>query len=205
MSQIGLPFDWQERGGEAPFIAGEANRLALAHIERWREWPIPISVLSGPARAGKTALGRHFGAISGGTVIDEADAQTEDMLFHRWNEARDSGVPLLLITDKVPGEWQVALPDLRSRLAAAPHVRIEEPDNALMRALIETGLARAGSAFAADVPEWIARRLERSYAAVAAALDVLNRASIESARKISVISAKEMLQNCHLLPIEDED
>jgi hypothetical protein len=22
MSQIGLPFDWQERGGEAPFIAG---------------------------------------------------------------------------------------------------------------------------------------------------------------------------------------
>lgn len=205
MSQIGLPFDWQERGGEAPFIAGEANRLALAHIERWREWPIPISVLSGPARAGKTALGRHFAAISGGTVIDEADAQAEDMLFHRWNEARDSGVPLLLITDKAQGEWQVALPDLRSRLAAAPHVRIEEPDNALMRALIETGLARAGSAFAADVPEWIARRLERSYAAVAAALDVLNRASIESARKISVISAKEMLQNCHLLPIEDED
>ena len=46
------------------------------------------------------------------------------------------------------------------------------------------------AAFAADVPEWIARRLERSYAAVAAALDVLNRASIESARKISVISAK---------------
>jgi chromosomal replication initiation ATPase DnaA len=107
--------------------------------------------------------------------------------------------------DRAPGEWQVALPDLRSRLAAAPHVRIEEPDNALMRALIETGLARAGSAFAADVPEWIARRLERSYAAVAAALDVLNRASIESARKISVISAKEMLQNCHLLPIEEED
>lgn len=205
MSQIGLPFDWQEQGGQGQFISGEANRLALAHIERWREWPIPISVLSGPPLSGKSTLGRHFETISGGSVIDNANRQAQDMLFHQWNVARDSGVPLLLIAREAPENWTISLPDLRSRLAAVPHVRIEEPDDVLMRALIETGLARAGSAYAPDVPEWIARRLERSYAAVASALDTLNRASIASSRKISVASAKEALQNCHLFPIEGED
>ncbi|MFO1260189.1 MAG: chromosomal replication initiator DnaA [Sphingomonadaceae bacterium] len=205
MSQIGLPFDWQEQGGQSQFISGEANRLALAHIERWREWPIPISVLSGPPLSGKSTLGRHFETISGGSVIDNANRQPQDMLFHQWNVARDSGVPLLLIAREAPEHWTVSLPDLKSRLAAVPHVRIEEPDDALMRALIETGLARAGSAYAPDVPEWIARRLERSYAAVASALDTLNRASIASSRKISIASAKEMLLNCHISPIVGED
>ena len=205
MSQIGLPFDWQEQGGQGQFISGEANRLALAHIECWREWPIPISVLSGPPLSGKSTLGRHFETISGGSVIDNANRQPQDMLFHKWNVARDSGVPLLLIAREAPEHWTVSLPDLKSRLAAVPHVRIEEPDDALMRALIETGLARAGSAYAPDVPEWIARRLERSYAAVASALDTLNRASIASSRKISIASAKEMLLNCHISPIVGED
>lgn len=205
MSQIGLPFDWQEQGGQGQFIPGEANQLALAHIERWREWPIPISVLSGPPLSGKTTLGRHFETISGGSVIDNANRQPQDMLFHKWNVARDSGVPLLLIAREASEHWTVSLPDLKSRLAAVPHVRIEEPDDALMRALIETGLARAGSAYAADVPEWIARRLERSYAAVASALNTLNRASIASSRKISIASAKEMLLNCHISPIVGED
>lgn len=205
MSQIGLPFDWQEHGGHGQFISGEANRLALAHIERWREWPIPISVLSGPPFSGKSTLGRYFEAISGGSVIDDANRQPQDTLFHQWNVARDSGVPLLLLAREAPEHWAVSLPDLQSRLAAVPHVSIEEPDDALMRALIETGLARAGSAYASDVPEWLARRLERSYAAVAFALEALNRASIASSRKISIASAKEMLLNCHISPIVGED
>lgn len=205
MSQIGLPFDWQRQGGQEQFIAGEANRLALAHIERWRTWSIPISVLSGPPLSGKTVLGSHFEMSSGGVVIDNASRQPPDMLFHRWNIARDSGVPLLLIAREAPERWTVSLPDLRSRLAAVPHVRIEEPDDALMRALIETGLARAGSAYAADVPEWLSRRIERSYAALAMALELLNRASLASSRKISIASAKETLQNSHLFPIEGED
>ncbi|RXR31044.1 HdaA/DnaA family protein [Sphingobium fluviale] len=205
MSQIGLPFDWQEQGGQGQFIAGEANRIALAHIESWRSWPIPISILSGPPRSGKTALARHFATISGGVVIDEANRQPNEALFHQWNIARDSGVPLLLIAREAPELWTVALPDLRSRLAAAPHVRIEEPDDALMLALIETGLAQAGSAYAPDVPEWLSRRIERSYAALAAALDQLNRASLAAARKISIASAKEALQNSHLFSIEDKD
>lgn len=204
MSQIGLPFDWEGQAETGSFLAGEANRIALLHIEKWREWPIPISVLSGPARSGKSSLGRHFAAISGGAVIDDAEQEANESLFHRWNVARDSGRPLLLIAREPPARWVVTLPDLRSRLAAAPHIRIDEPDDALVRQLIETGLARAGSAYASDVPDWLARRIERSYAAVADLLVQLNSLSLAASRKISVPLLKETLQKSGISPIIDD-
>jgi hypothetical protein len=205
MSQIGLPFDWAGQAKAGQFLLSQANSLAAQHIERWREWPVPISILSGPARSGKSTLGQHFSAISGGEVIDDAEVEADEALFHAWNIARDTYRPLLLIAEHAPERWPVVLPDLRSRLAAAPHVFIAEPDDALVRALLETGLAQAGSAYAADLPEWLARRIERSYGAVAGVLDALNRLSLASARKISVTTAKEALQNSGFLPIVAED
>ena len=205
MSQIGLPFAWGEQAGPGEFIVADANRLAARHVAQWREWPIPISILSGPPRSGKSLLGRHFATISGGTVIEDANHRDNQALFHAWNSARDSGIPLLLIAREAPQNWTVSLPDLRSRLAAAPHVRIEEPDEALVIALIETGLGQAGSAFAADVPAWLARRIERSYSGTAELLHHLNALSLASGRKISVATAKEALQRTGFLPIEEED
>ncbi|MGE4430129.1 MAG: chromosomal replication initiator DnaA [Sphingobium sp.] len=207
-SQIGLPFDWRAQVQAGSFLVSDANRLVLRHIEGWRDWPIPISILSGPARSGKSTLGRHFSALSGGLVIDNADqnaGQEEDMsLFHQWNIARDSGRPLLLVGQDAPALWPVTLPDLRSRLAAAPHVRIAEPDDALVRQLIETGLAQGGSAYAADVPEWLTRRIERSYAAVADMLVRLNRLSLAASRRISVPLLKEALRQQGFSPMEGE-
>lgn len=202
MSQIGLPFDWgAQAGGEGGFLPGEANALALRLVEGWREWPVPVAVVSGPPRSGKSALGRYFVHMSGGSLIDDLPSGEEEALFHAWNRARDSGVPLLLLSRQAPAQWTVSLPDLRSRLAAVPHVRLAEPDHDLVRALIEQGLARAGTGFAPDAPEWIARRIERSYANVAAVLARLNQASLSSSRKISVPFAKEALHAAGFLPI----
>nr|WP_221231094.1 chromosomal replication initiator DnaA [Sphingobium subterraneum] len=210
-----MPFDWAgqgaqkagagEPGGGDAFIVSDANRLAARHIEQWRDWPIPVAVLSGPPRSGRTTLARHFAAISSGTIIDPVEGMTDEALFHAWNRALDTHTPLLLVAGSTPAQWTVTLPDLRSRLAAAPHVAIAEPDHDLVRALIETGLARAGSAFSADAPEWISRRLERRYAVVAAVLALLNQASLSSSRKISVPFAKEALHNAGFLPIVDDD
>lgn len=205
MTQIGLPFDWRDQAQPGQFIVSDANAFAMRHIEAWQGWPVPISILTGPARSGKSTLGRHFVALSGGTVIDDAPSLDNAFLFHAWNMARDSGTPLLLIARDVPESWPVTLPDLKSRLAAAPHVRIAEPDDALVRALIETGLAQAGSAFAPDLSEWLARRIDRTYEAVAGLLVHLNRLSLASSRKISVALAKEALQNLRFLHIEDGD
>ena len=207
--QISLPFDWRgddsARSAGDGVLLGEANRIALAHLERWRDWPLAVSILTGPPRSGRSTLGRHFAAMSGGSVIDEAQGADEHALFHAWNAAQTERKPLLLIGHEAPSRWAVALPDLRSRLAAAPHVALAEPDEALGKALIERALQRAGAAFAADVPDWLLRRIERSYSAIEAATRLLDAAALSSGRKISVALAKETLQSAGLLPIVPSD
>lgn len=201
MRQISLPFDRPGQGTGDEFLVSEANRIAVRHLEGWRGWPLAVSVLSGPRLSGRSTLGRHFAAMSGGAVIDDAQGCDEQMLFHAWNEAQTAQRPLLLIGDAGPGQWQVALPDLRSRLAAAPHVAIAQPDETLARALIDRSLSAAGASYAADLPDWLLRRIERSYATIAQVTRLLDEAALSSGRKISVAMAKEALQVAGFLPI----
>lgn len=202
MRQISLPFDWSGgEQGEGDFLVSEANGLAVRHLDSWRDWPLMISVLTGPPLSGRSTLGRHFAQMSGGELIDEAEGADEHQLFHAWNRAQTDGVPLLLIGHSAPTLWTIALPDLRSRLAAVPHVAITEPDEALARALIERRLAQAGAPFVAELPDWLLRRIERTYSAIAAVTGLLNEAALSSGRKISIAMAKEALQNAGILPI----
>ena len=203
MSQISLPFEWQGQGEE--LLVSEANQLAVAHLERWRDWPVSVTVLTGPPLSGRSALGRQFVAMSGGSVIDDAEGQDEHMLFHAWNEAQTEHRPLLMIGRTSPLRWTVALPDLRSRLAGSPHVAIEEPDEALALALIERRLGASGASFAPDLAPWLLRRIERSYGAIAAVTALLDEASLSSGRNIFIALAKEALQSAGILPIVPPD
>ena len=130
---------------------------------------------------------------------------SSDLLFHAWNRALSENRPLLLIAREPPERWTIALPDLRSRLHSVPHVRIGEPDEALLRGLIEAGLNRAGTRWSPDFPEWLTKRIERSYAALDEVLACLNAASLSHGRKISVPFAKESLQRGGFLPIVYSD
>ena len=205
MRQISLPFDRPGHAGAQDvgdeFLVSDANRIAVRHLENWQGWPLAISVLSGPPLSGRSTLGRHFVAMSGGTAIDVAQSQDDRTLFNAWNEAQTARRPLLMIGDAPPQQWQVALPDLRSRLAAVPHVALEQPDEALAHALIERSLASAGASYAADLPDWLLRRIERSYAVIAAVTRLLDEAALSSGRKISVAMAKEALHAAGFLPI----
>jgi hypothetical protein len=205
MTQISLPLDWSGRGKGDDFLVSDANNIAVRHLDGWRDWPVMTSVLSGPPLSGKSTLGRHFARVSGGQVIDDAQDRDEEALFHAWNRAQTMRSPLLLIAQAAPQHWSIALPDLRSRLSAAPHVRIAEPDEILARALIERSLSQAGAPFAQDLPDWLLRRIERTYGAIAAVTRLLDQAALSSGRKISVAMAKETLQAAGFLPIVPTD
>lgn len=205
MTQISLPLDWSRRAEGRDFLVSEANALAVRHVEGWRDWPSMTSIISGPRGSGRSTLGRLFARLSGGDVIDDAQAQADEMLFHAWNRAQTDHRPLLLIADAAPQGWTVTLPDLRSRLAAAPHIAIGDPDEALVIALLEQTLSRMGMAHAAELPAWLARRIERKYAVIGAIAECLNAVALSSGRKISVAMAKEALQSAGFLPILPSD
>jgi chromosomal replication initiation ATPase DnaA len=195
VSQLPLPISWSRRGGRESLLIHSANAEAIALLRSWPNWPSPCALLVGPPRSGRTLIAHMIEDEIGAQIVDDADRDPEERLFNLWNDARDSGQPLLLVAQEAPPAWAVALPDLRTRLATAAVARIAAPDEAVSAALIAHGLELAGSAFAPDVPEFVARRTPRCYEEIDAVIARLNGLSVSSGQKMSIGLARQTL--CH--------
>lgn len=193
MTQIGLPLDWPEDERGDRFILSAANAAVARHLEHWALWAVPVTILTGPRKSGRSLIGRLFAAKTGGRLIDDAWAVPEETIFHAWNAAMQARRPLLIVADAAPPEWQVALPDLASRLTATPRAAILPPDDALIAALIERGLARRGLFAPPRVVEWLTRRVERSYVGALGAVEALDRVALSRARPLTLAIAREAL------------
>src|SRR3982750_3454755 len=131
MAQIALPLDWPVADRDEDFLISESNRGAFEHLKRWSLWPVMATLVTGPRKSGRSLLGRLFVRKTGGRLFDNAEDHDEEALFHAWNDAQARRKALLIIADSPPPLWQVKLPDLRSRLAATPHVALGGPDDTL--------------------------------------------------------------------------
>ena len=192
MNQIALPLGWPaEQQGE--FLVVESNARAVRLLEHWATWPVRTAVLAGPPKSGRSLLGRIFAARSGGSVIDDAGTVAEEELFHAWNRAQEERRPLLLIASALPPDWPVALPDLRSRLAASPAAAIGAPEDTLIAALFERGFARRHLDARPDRITWLTARTERSHTAVMDTIDRLDRAALAGRRRLTIPLARETL------------
>lgn len=163
MKQLALPLDWRQRTEPLPFIVGEANHLAVRHLDHPGHWPVKTSLLVGPRKSGRSLLGRQFAERTGARLIDDADTLSEEALFHAWNRAQETGRFQLMIANEAPPHWQIALPDLASRLAATPTVAIGAPDEKLLIDIIAAQLERHGLPMDTDARAYLAARIERDY------------------------------------------
>lgn len=166
MSQLRLPLDPPPGAREDRFLIGEGNARAVQILERWATWPVKAAIICGPRKSGRSLLARTMVARSGGTMIDEADRQSETALFHAWNEAQAANRPLFMVADEAPPLWHVTLPDLRSRLGASAVARIEQPDDALAQDILRQFIDRHELVANDDVVAWVMRRIERSYLSI---------------------------------------
>ena len=151
--QIALPLDWPQSEGDARFIVSAANEDAFEHFRKFSLWPVKATILSGPRRSGRTLLARSFIERVGGRLFDEADQRDEEELFHAWNQAQDTGRPLVMVADQVPPAWSPRLPDLKTRLAITPFVRIHHPDDVLFPALVQLHFADHDVLTPGDAPD----------------------------------------------------
>ena len=199
MNQIALPLNWPVAEKDEDFLVSDANRAAFDHFKRWSLWPVMATILTGPRKSGRSLLGRIFVRKTGGRLFDNAEEHDEETLFHAWNEAQEKRRPLLLIADAPPPAWAVKLPDLRSRVTATPHVRIEQPDDRLIGDLVLKLLADRGVAAPPELAEFLVPRIERSYVAVQQVVDVLDRAMLSHHRRMTVPMAKRALADAGLV------
>lgn len=177
MSQIALPFAHRLDTDPERIVVGNANAAVVEALREPSAWPFRTAILAGPPRSGKSLLGKWFAAQGTGEAIDSADALDETELFHRWNRAQEDGRPLLMIVDG--GQWNIALPDLRSRMGAALHLEIGAPDDAMLADLIENLAARRGLALGEGALTYLVPRAERSFTEVERLVETIDRLSLE--------------------------
>ena len=191
--QIALPLDWPQAQDESRFILSEANRSAFEHFRNWSLWPVKASLLTGPRRSGRSLLARTFIERVGGRLFENADRHDEEELFHAWNAAQDSGKPIVMIVDEVPPAWQINLPDLRTRLAITPIARIEQPDDALFRAIVQLLFADRGMHIPDDALKYIGDRVERSYWMAERVVDAIDRFAIAERSRLTLPTIRRAL------------
>lgn len=199
MSQIALPFEWPADPRDDEFLVSESNSRAVQQLEHWASWPVMSVVLTGPRKSGRSLLARIFAAKSGGTIIDDAERQSETALFHAWNRAQETRHPLVIVADAAPPEWTVKLADLRSRLTASPIAKIGAPDDVLMQALFERMFLRRGLDARPDLIQWLLARVERSHIALLRAVDALDQEVMERRKRLSIPLARATLSEIGLI------
>lgn len=143
--------------------------------------------LRAPARAPALALEDADRALA------EGGAAAEQGLFHLIGVLGAARRPLLLTARAAPARWGVALPDLATRLAALPVARLAPPDDALMEALAAKLFADRQIRVEPGLPRYLALRVERSHAALAAAVATLDRAGLARGRAVTRRLAAEIL------------
>ena len=191
--QIALPLDWPHSEGDVRFIVSDANREAFEHFRKWSMWPVKATILTGPRRSGRTSLARSFVDRVGGRLFDDAERRDEEELFHAWNQAQDSGRPLVIVADEVPPGWSPALPDLRTRLAVTPVARIEHPDDVLFGALIQLFFADRGLHIPSDALRFMAERLHRDYWTAERAVEAVDRFAVAERARLSLPTIRRAL------------
>jgi chromosomal replication initiation ATPase DnaA len=197
--QIALPLDWPQSEGDARFIVSDANREAFEHFRGFSMWPVKATVLTGPRRSGRTLLARSFVERVGGRLFDDADQRDEEELFHAWNQAQDSGRPLILVADEVPPAWNPRLPDLKTRLAITPVTRIGHPDDKLFAALIQLHFADRGLHIPADALRFMSERLHRDYWTAERAVEAVDRYAIAERARLSLPTVRRALIDARMI------
>ena len=213
-----LTFDWPTGVALGPddFFVSEANAQAFAMLSTPERWPERKLALIGPKGSGKSHLARVFQAQSDAlllqsdqikvdfktdtstVIIEDMEAlssSAEEAVFHLHNNLRAAGGLLLLTSDQPPSRWPIALPDLASRMQATSVVQIDNPDDALLSALIMKLFADRQINPQPALVQYLATRIERSFAAAADIVTRLDSAALSQGRKINKALAAELLDN----------
>ena len=199
------------------FVVSEGNREALAWIDRWPDWPAPALALSGPPGSGKTHLARIWATRANAAVldapdlegksvpdltalseaharilIDHADRAPERALFHLYNLMRERRGYLLLVAELPPAHWRIALPDLASRLRAAPAVAVA-PDDELLGSIILKQLSDRQLHAGPGVVQYLVARMERSAETARRVVAALDQRALSESREIDRRLAADVL------------
>ena len=218
--QIAFDLGHRPAHGRQDFLVAPSNRDAVAWIDLWPEWPAPALVLHGPASCGKTHLAAVWAEKTDTAFVTSAqiaegnadkiaqtarnlvldhvdpwfsDRAAETTLFHLYNIMKEEGRSVLLTMRMAPVHVPFALPDLASRLRAAPAVAIHAPDDTLLEAILVKLFADRQLQVGQDVISYVVPRMERSFAAATDIVDRADKMALAEKKNIGVALMRQVM------------
>jgi chromosomal replication initiation ATPase DnaA len=218
MSVVQLAFDmstnpvyrWEN------FYISSSNSEAITWIYQWPHWHNRCLLLCGPAFSGKTHIAHLWQSKSKATfcelnqipfeqlgsyvtdmsvlILEDIDRGYEEVkLLHLYNLIQEHQGYLLMTACKPVTQWNISLLDLDSRLKAIPAVRIQQPDDDLLKALMVKRFSDSQLNVPEKVVNYLAKNMERSYESVEVLCSSLDRQSLQKKRGLTLPFAREIL------------
>lgn len=217
-----LPLDLGHRPalGREDFLIAPPNASAVEWIDRWPQWPAPALILYGPPASGKSHLAAVWRSKAEAVTIDTAtladqsadtiaaqgehlvldhidpwfgDRDGETTLFHLYNIMKEENRTMLLTMRMAPTHAAFCIPDLASRLRAAPATAIQTPDDTLLAAILVKLFADRQLQISHDVIMYLLPRMERSFSAAYELVDIADKLALSERRAISVPLMRRVL------------
>jgi chromosomal replication initiation ATPase DnaA len=211
-----LPFDYGHDPShlEVDFIEGDGNRLALAHIRAFPNWPHPLTLIEGPAKSGKSHLSRIWAERVGAQFVPPADVEAlsrdagdaplviedversgygEDALFHLLNQSMRDGRPMLMTTREPVANWPFATDDLKSRARLAQRFTLALSDDIQLSQMFVKLFGDRQIAVDPKVIAYLVARMERSPEEAVALADLADRLALARGGAVTRRIAAEAL------------
>ncbi|MGH1417772.1 MAG: hypothetical protein ACRBCJ_02835 [Hyphomicrobiaceae bacterium] len=214
--QLILDLPHRSAFGAEDFFVSQSNSAAVKLIDQWPNWQHWAAVVSGPPGAGKSHLASVWRQRSNAMTIAATDLTenaveglleqgalcVEDLdrgigeqtvLFHLLNVARERKLSILLTARAAPGELDISLPDLRSRLRALPLVKIQAPDESLLKAVLVKLFSDRQLIVDPQLIDFMAARMERTMDGATTLVSEIDKLALAMRRRVTRTLALEAL------------
>tara|TARA_R110002124_G_scaffold64985_2_gene178028 strand:+ start:862274 stop:862972 length:699 start_codon:yes stop_codon:yes gene_type:complete len=219
-TQIPLDLPHRTAYGRDDFLIAPNNQDAAAWVDRWPEWPAPALILYGPAACGKTHLSavwaqkseaalltpedfikkdaEEISQIAQHIAISHADLMIgdracEEKLFHLYNIFKETGRSVLLTSRAPASALNFEVPDLASRLRAAPSIAIDAPDDTLLTAVLLKLFRDRQVTINDEVIHYILPRMQRSFSAARDLVNQADKRALAEKRNITIPLIRDIL------------
>ena len=217
--QLTLELGHTPAQGEADFMVGEGNALAHGRIMAFPHWPDPVTLVTGPAKSGKSHLARIFAdrsgarfagvgdlealATEGGTapvIVEDVDRQDYDEtgLFHLLNQSMREQRPILLTAREDIANWPLATDDVRSRARRAAAYTLELTDDIQLSQMFVKLFGDRQIKVDPRIIFYLVARMERSAEEVVTLADLIDRLALAKGTAITRSVAADALNRRRL-------